>query len=1127
MMGNTHEQAPASESATDPQAQLAASQNATQALAQVGTDPEAAAELIRKHPAQRDPLLSAMHARLGNTFVQQVIHALGHPGHGKADDAAELEAIKADLAQEKQVLTTATATSKAAISGAIALASAPRLKQAADEAAATIARAEGALAADRKELEGVSSEAKKAATFKPATLASKGLEDAINAQAVVLLNALTVPGAPLHVAATAGESYGLDINARATSIATELGRITQLVEASLQAGDAHGGDRLAAADRVRAALVAMSGAERGYVVGVMKINGVADDIVDHYQGKSAALRKQAGPQDFGNGGNASADAAAQGGFSHGTAVPNLKSDQGPKGEALGVGAGQQRKELPGGLKSVTADPSTGQLGVGFGSKAHSGSVGGDLRADDGTARMEGFKGDLSLAKDGPDGGAKGARSTKVSGGFTQSTSPPSYDGVHWTLSWSVSASAGAARSTTVAADKGSGAAGNVDVKGSGSLVKSGTSVYPDQAAAQRAYEDGAFEIKLGDLGSMNTLPDASKAEALQAGESVDIAGQLDAGLGVSGSGSNITVSGSVSGGAATDVKVTKIEGNKVRATIRHNLNDSASGSVGTIGLTGGAGHGGSSASSTTFEFDLSNATGKAAYTQWLKLAHLPPNPGTPGVRQISTGTGSFSSNNVGIGIGIGPVNGTGTNTSTSGEFTETSADGRHQRNTIVGSQTDAVKGFNPITPDKTTRSDTLEITNDTDNGKAAPSQYVIKTAIQARTNADATSQELDKLTGQSNTNGKLQGNASGPTGKWSAEGTYTQAQMKKFEDDVVSGKAHLSSRATDAGNPAADLKAILSDKSKSEHDKQVALATWFAKRGPEASADLRSSLGPPQLNVALDGDKYLTGSTGQGVFEGKRQELEDQLLDPELKGDKVKSLLRDVQALYAEQLEKRDHIANPGNYPELSRDLRHLLVQQVAANYQRVAALRDRVAARAKEEGLGDVSSNKILNQRIGAVNRLRALAQEARGHAVDARAKHNGALSAGHDVPRAELDRTTAPNLADRVLDHKGKDRSGNTQIRDLYQESDGKWAEAQGDVLRAEEAERAMYKEDALSDASQSAAITAAETSLTSYKAAYMAYQSVVAELAKIVKISRPSGLVNWSGYDGPRAQDYGTKD
>ncbi|MEO8842864.1 MAG: hypothetical protein ABI591_10595 [Kofleriaceae bacterium] len=1109
-MANEHDAQVATTTTVTPDGQSAAPvQNADQMMAQVGNNPEAAADLIRKNPAIRDSLLAAMHARLGNAYVQQVMHALGHPATGSANETAEVDAISADCMQEKTQLLTALAASKTTISNAIARGTSNDLKTAADAAAAALARAETTLTVSRAELDGSADETKKAANFNTADAAYKALNDAVNNQATSVLNAMTIPGAALHITST-GDSLELAVKARATNVAVEIDRIMQLVQTSQAAASQPGPAKLAAADGVRGSLLGMSGTERGYVVGVMKVNGVASDIVDYYQGKSAELRKQGGPQSYGSGSNSGADANAQGGFSHGAAIPKLGAD----GKPLSV-AGH---DVPGSIKSVTADPSTGNLGVGVGGKNVAGSVGGDFRADDGTARMEGFKGDLGFSKAGSDGKV-GATATKINGGFTQTTSPPSFDGVHWTLAWSVSASAGVSRSTTKVENASAGATGNVDVKGSGSLVKSGTTVYPDQAAAQKAYEDGAFEIQVGELASLNTLPDLGKAGALKEGESVDISAQVDAGGGVSGGASNISVSASVTGGGSTDVKVTKIEGNKIRATIRGALNDSASGSVGTVGVTGGAGHGGSSASSTTFDFDLSNKPGQDAYAQWLKLPHLPPNPGTLGVHRVSSGVGSFSSNNIGIGLGVGPVNGTGTNTSTTGEFTESSEDGHHVRQTIVGSQTDAVKGFNPITPDKTTRTDSLEITNDRDNGKGAPPQYMIKTSIQAQSNADATSQELGKLMGEPNANGKLQGKASGTTGKWAVEGSYTDDQMKKFEQDVVSGKASLTSHGTELGDPAADLKKILADPSKSEHDKQVALSVWFSKRGPEASADLRATLGPPQMNISLDGDKYLTGSTGQGVFEGKRQSIEDRLLDPEMKGDKVKDLLREVQALYTEQLEKRDHIANPENYPELPNGLRHELVKQVEGNYQKIALLRDRVASRAKEEGLGDVSSNPTLNAKMQTVNRARQAAREARGHAVDGRAKHNGALSAGHEVPRAELDRVSSSTVSDQVF---GGKKSGNTQVRELYTKSDASWAQAQTEMAKAEDAERKMFQEDALSPASQGAAIAAAIAAAEAYTQANVDYQIVAKELIQITKISKD--VVNWDGYD---KQFYGTLD
>ena len=59
-----------------------------------------------------------------------------------------------------------------------------------------------------------------------------------------------------------------------------------------------------------------------------------------------------------------------------------------------------------------------------------------------------------------------------------------------------------------------------------------------------------------------------------------------------------------------------------------------------------------------------------------------------------------------------------------------------------------MKGFNPIDPSKTVRTDSLEITTDSKAGAAQPSQYVIKTSIQARTDAQASNTELGKVLGE-------------------------------------------------------------------------------------------------------------------------------------------------------------------------------------------------------------------------------------------------------------------------------------------------------------------------------------------------------------------------------------------
>lgn len=1092
--------------AADPQAAA----NADQMMAQVGNDPEAAADLIRKNPQLRDPLLASMHQRLGNAYVQQVIHALGHPAKGSADVKGQLAAITADTTQERTQLSTSLATDKTSIANAIARGTGNDLRTAADAAAEAISRADASVDASRTELDSMSADDKKSAEYASANASTKALDDAVNTQAIPLLNAIEVPGAPIK-AAPPSDSLGSAIKARAEHVRGEVDRVSQLVLTSQNAGALAGSARLAAADQVRTDLLGMSSAERAWTIGRMA--GVADDIVDYYKGKSAALRAQAGSRDFGSGSDARGDSAAQGGFSHSTTIPNLKSDQGQKDNVTvpfsGDKDGNRKAELPGSLKSVNADASTGQLGTDIGGKKFSGGVGGDMRADDGTPRLEGFNGNFGW-NNGVTG--KGAVSTKVNGGYTQTTSPPSFDGAHWTLSWSVGISGGLGQSQTLAENK--TASASASGKASGSIVKSGTTVYPDQASAQKAYDDGAFALT--DAKGMDSLPTQDAAKDLKEGESVDIAYQGDVTGGVGASGSNVSVSGSVGGGLSTDVKVVKLPGNKLRATIRGVDNAQASASVGTTGVTGGVGAGGSKAISTTFEFDLSTPAGQAAYAQWVgNHPHLAPNQGTAGVTFISSGSGQFTSTNVGIGLGIGPINGTGTNTSTSGEFTEKSADGVSQRNTIVGAQTDATKGFNPIDPSKTVRTDALEITTDSKAGAEQPAQYVIKTSIQARTDAQASNGELNKVLGDPASAGQLDGKSSGANGKWSVDGTYTAAQMKQFEADVVSGKVQLVDQVKDTGTPSANLKAVLADPKSSEHDKQMALAVWFSKKGPDASSDLRGALGPPAINVALDGDPYLTGAAAQGVFEGKRQALEDRLLDPALTADATKALLRDVQGLYAELIERRDHIANPDNYKELPLAMRHELVKQTEANYAKVRLLRDRVAARAKEDNVGDAGSNPELNKKMKTVDDRRKMAQEARSHAVDARAKHNGALDANHGpTPRSELDKMN--------INPSAAAQDSTVKVRAHYAASDTEWTKAQAKMDEASLAERNMYKEDALAKDSQDIAMKAADAAAAAYVEAAFWYQSVVSELLKVMKMS--GSVVNWQGYDKGY---YGTMD
>ncbi|HEY4179780.1 MAG TPA: hypothetical protein VGM90_23220 [Kofleriaceae bacterium] len=1078
------------------------SQNVDQMLAQVGTDADATAELIRSNPGLRDPILHALHTRFGNAYVQSVVRALGHPAkESKTAEADEIEVINADCVQEKTALAAAVTTHTSAIALGLARGTATDIRAAARAAADSVARAEGTLESSRSELDAASEDGHKLEIFKTANAGYKALDTAINTQSTVLLNALAVPGMAVSGAPTNDLSMEGAIRARGERTSAEVGHVNELSTQAQTASTYTGAARLAAADQVRADLLKMSAAERAYVIGVMKNNAVAHDILDHFVGKSAELRAAAGTRDFGNGSNASGDSAGQGAFSHGTSIPKL----GPDGKPL---------VMPGtSIKEGKLDTSTGNLGVSAGGKGGTkAGVGGDVRADDGSVRLEGFNGDVGWkTADGVNGGKVGEVTTKVSGGYAQSTSPPSYDGVSWTLSWSVSLSAGGGRGVGGPEDTKAGVGSGADAKLAASLVKSGTTVYPDEAAARKAYEDGAFMIQGEHLASINRLPEQAEAEKLAIGESVDVQFKADLTGGVSGSGSNVNVSANVGVGGSGDVKVTKLANNKLRVTQRGVDTKQASGSVGTIGVSGGGGGGTASSTSQTFDFDLGTPEGKAAYAKFLNLG-TPPAAG-PGVTLVSSGKGEFSSSTVGIGLGLGPVNGSGSNTSTSGEFTETSTDGNSQRNTIVGQQTDSVKGFNPVTPDKTIRTDSLEITTDSTkdgsgNMVGGDSQFVIKTSIQAQNDAGAANGELDKVLGEPSSSGKVDGKSSGTTGKWSVEGSYTNEQMKKFQDDVVSGKITLTSHGTEATNPAATLKAKLSDPTLSDHDKKVALAEWFAARGPEASADLRTSLGPPQLNVALDGDKYLNGATNKAVFEGKRQALEDRFLDPDLHGTKVKDLLRDVQALYVEQVERRDHIANPDNYRELPVGLRHELVKQVEGNYQVVAQMRARVAARCGEENIGDPSANKQVSQKMGVVDRTRKIAQEERGKAVDARAKHTGALDANRGVsPRQELDHYYGPG--------------GSTAVA-LYAVSDDQWNKAQLHMEEAQRAERDMFIEDALTEDSQKKAIAAADRSTAAYQHAALAYNACVGELHAIMKSSKDR--VNWAGYD---TSFYGTRD
>lgn len=139
-------------------------------------------------------------------------------------------------------------------------------------------------------------------------------------------------------------------------------------------------------------------------------------------------------------------------------------------------------------------------------------------------------------------------------------------------------------------------------------------------------------------------------------------------------------------------------------------------------------------------------------------------------------------------------------------------------------------------------------------------------------------------------------------------------------------------------------------------------------------------------------------------------------------------------------------------------------------------------------------------------VNARRLAAQEARGHAVDARAKHNGALDANYGpTPRSELDHMNINSSAAA--------QESTVKLRSHYAVSDTDWTNAQAKINEASLAERDMFKEDALSKDSQDLAIKAADAAVTAYAEAVFWYESVVGELLKIVRMS--GSVVNWQGY------------
>jgi len=1029
-------------------------------IADTHGDVPASAKLVQDNAPIRSQLIEQMQQELGNAFVQKVMQEIRHAGTTDAANA-ELANVAAGCKTEKVSLQTRTATSASVIKGAIGNGDRVALAQAVESSAAALDEAELHITMSRQELD--NAEKKDSAAWKTGDAACRDLDKLVSQRAAEILVALALPNAATSPGG--GDSLATDIRGRGRAMAVRLEGANKVTETTAHAATLHGKARFDAAQRVRDQLVLLPTADRAFVVSIIRAHSAPQDIVDFYEGKGQALRAVGGSIEVGGGGNGAGDAAGQGGFSASPATLNK----------------------PGADQKLSADGTTGQFGGSVDKKlgtagdgvtkgTASYGAGADFRADDGSMRFEG--GNFSAGYSMP-----GQPSIKVNGGYTQSTSPPTFDGKNWIVAWSVSESAGAGtgRSTTSSAPvttlngtpKGSGASAGGDLKLSGSYLKGGSKVYPDAASAQKAYTDGAFEIQDPDLLS-HKLPDTGHVLGMKDGETATLGQGGD--IGISGNVGMSGVSASLGGNAgdSTDVKMTRAPNNKLLVTFREVGHQGASGSIGTTGISGGGGLGRATATSVTCEFDLSTEAGKAAYATWSADSTKTPIE-TTGVRIISRGTGSFSSSNVGIGVGITALNGSASTTATTGEFVEKTADGKHNQSTIVGTNADNIKDFSLITPDKKVRSDSLEIT--TTDGDTANSSYVIKTAVQGQADAAWTNGELGKTMGEPNATGNALDGAKS-SGKWAIEGSYTKAQIDDFQKRVANGSVTLTNHPG-----SAELKAVLKCPQSSEKDKQNAMAQWFATRGPEASSDLRTTIGTPTMNVALDGDKYLTGSAGFAAAEGKRIELEDRFLDPKLEGDAVKKLLQDVQALYADQLEKRDHVANLVNYPELPNALRHELVKQVQGNYEKIAALRNRVAARAKEAGLGDPGTNPVLNMEMRTVSTHRTETTKLRGQAVDRRAKHNGALSAGHgSSPR------------DALI---GRTGVGTEKIGELYKKSDMAWTSGIQMMTTAVEHERQMYREDCLDKKSQDAAIAVGGAARNCYDSAQRLFAESIADL------------------------------
>jgi hypothetical protein len=880
----------------------------------------------------------------------------------------------------------------------------------------------------------------------------------------------------------------------------------RLATRTTEIGAMQGKPRLVAAEEVRQILLSITPGERTYAMRAIKAVNPAPDILDYYQGNGAALRAAGGGLEVGSGGNASAEAGAQGAHSPAPMPLQGKAKIDPK-------TGTGKLDGP----KVTADPSSGAGGI-----THEGEVGKnkngdpyklsggpgvDVRAADGSFRFEGAKFEGGFTTPGNPVGTPGlgeqqkksmSKTAKAGVSFTQVISPPTFDGIRWSVAWTVTS--GASGGGGAATSQGVSAGG--DVKLSGALVRAGSKVF-DTAEAAKAFYDAPSFI-LDDKALDQTLPDAKAMTDLKEGETVSVGhnGSIAASGTVTPSavGPSLGAGGSV--GDTVDAKVTRVGGQKIQATFRDVTTKGGSGSVGGSGMAVSAGGGTGEAVSITVEFDLATDEGKAAYNAWATSPGVAPKPG-PGVRVLSRGKGSFSSTNIGLSGAATVVNGTGTNTSTTGEFTETTEDGKHNQATVVGSQTDATKGFNPVNPNQQSRTDSMEIT--TTDGDTANATFVVKTSIQSQADAKWANAELGALAGEPSKvgttldGGLISGEkSSGTTGKWSTEGSYTKAQIDDFLAKVAAGKIVASVK--NAGALAA-LKQTLLDPKVDDKAKQRALAKWFADSGPEATSQLRDAIGPPNMNIALEGDKYLTGSAGQAQFDGKRIAFEDRLLKPDLSGDEVTTLLRDIQALYVELLEKRDHVANPVNYPELPHSMRHQIVLQVQANCALLAALRQKASAKAKDLNVGDTGGNATLNKKILDVRSARAAAAEQRSAAVDGRAKHAGALSAGRDNPRQIL-----------MARHAGDN------IGAAYKLSDQGWQQGLDGMTAAEAAERELYTEPCLAASSQDKAIAAADKSIESYRKAGAGFKTCAAALLQIYKAVTPAAAYDKSAPKPP---------